>query len=214
LPLFVELGHLSTAGTDPRLGITIVTLGSGPGDVMIETAPAQRPLARLPGRRAPAAWVSIVGRLSSDQLRVAGGARARVEQLCATGRSSVSGTVSVTGVALSDPSRIVVPCGGLRAAPSLALARAVSRSSGPPAAVRASARIAPSVPVGADGRRGVAAGLLGAGIGMLVLATVARRRLDGATPPPVGHPAPVTNDDVPGGAPRLTLVSVPREHGP
>ncbi len=212
LPISIELGHLAIAGTDPRLGITVVTLGSGPGDVVVGTAPTKPPLARLPGRRASPAWVSVVGRLSADRLRV-GGASVRVEELCAMGSSITTGSVSVTGVALPDRSRIVAPCGGLQRAPSLELALAAARSSGPPAAHRASASRASEVAASTDGPRGLAAGLLGAGIGVLLLATLARGRLDGPRTSSDVRPAPVADGDASGGARRLTLVSVPRKHG-
>jgi hypothetical protein len=213
LPLFVELGHLASAGTDERFGITVVTLGTGPGDVVLGTGRTARPLARVPSGRATAAWVSLVGRLSGDRLRVSGRTM-HVEELCAQGSSLTSGSVSVTGVALRVPSRIVIPCGGLRPTPSLALTRAGQPRLSGPANVRALAGIAPGVTGEDDGRRGLAAGLMGVGIGMLLLATVVGRRLAGPTPPAVTEPETVVDGDVPGGAPRLTLVNVPREHGP
>jgi hypothetical protein len=49
---------------------------------------------------------------------------------------------------------------------------------------------------------------------MLLLATVVGRRLAGPTPQAVAEPETVVDGDVPSGAPRLTLVNVPREHGP
>jgi hypothetical protein len=212
-PLRVELGHLSVAGTDPRFGITVVTLGTGPGDVVIGTGLTQQPLGRFPSGGAAVAWVSLVGSLSGDRFRVAG-TDLGVEELCAAGRSFTSGSMSVTGVALRNPDRIVVPCGGVRPTPSLTLARSVEDPSrGSAAANRSAARIGPVVAGREDGRRGLAAGLLGAGVGMVLVATIIRRRLRGGTPQAVDQPEPVIDGDALADVPRLTLVSVPREHG-
>jgi hypothetical protein len=105
-----------------------------------------------------------------------------------------------------------VPCGGVKPAPRLDLALARTRSSRPPAADPAAARIVTGRIPADDERRRMAAALLGAGIGILLLASLVGWRL-GRSPAAVEQPAPEGEGDAAGGGPRLTLVSVPREHG-
>lgn len=212
LPVSVELGHLATTGTGPSLGVTVVMLGSGPGDVLVGDSPTAAPLSRLPERGSPAAWVSVVGRLAGDSLRVGGDRRIRVEELCDGGRSVSSGTVSVTGVALGEPSRIVVPCGGLKPAPRLELALVAARSNRSPSTEPTSTRIVAGGAATDGERRRLAAALLGAGIGVLLLASLVGWRL-GRSAGAVERPAPEDEGEAGPDGPRLTLVSVPREHG-
>jgi hypothetical protein len=211
VPVSLELGHLSQVGTDARFGIAVVALGSEVADIVVRPSPPKAPLTRWPGPRDAAVWVSVIGRLSGDRL-VVGRTAVQVEQLCATGRSPLTGMVSITGVALPVPPRMVVPCEAIRPVPSLDLAVAAA---GPP---RRAGDPVPGAPATLQGdrdvlaRRGVAAGLLGAGICSLLLAAFARRRVDGEAADH-GDGAQARGDST-GDGPQLTLLHRSDEHGP
>ena len=211
LPVPVELAHLTTAAADADLGIPVVTLGPGSADVLVVSAPPVPPQARLPDRRSSAAWVSVVGRLAGDVLTVHGG-QARVDRRCAVEAPASTSRVSVTGVAIPDPARIVVPCDGVRAAPRLALASARPQASqlGTISVTSTAAAIADSM---AEETRALAAALFAGGASVLLLAGLAAWHVRRRGSDPVGDEA--SEADAPESQePRLTLMPVPREHGP
>jgi hypothetical protein len=212
VPVALELGHLSAVGTDARFGIAVVALGSEATDIVVRPTTPTAPLVRVPESPDTAAWVSIIGRLAGDRLEV-GGTGVQVEQLCANGRSPLTGTVSVTGVALPLPPRLVVPCEAVRPVPSLDLVLAVAR------AQRRGVDQVRAAPTALPGtwddlaRRGVAAGLLAAGIGALLLAALAGRRAAGNTADDAAA-APIDRGNPAVGGPGLTLLPRSDEHGP
>jgi hypothetical protein len=124
------------------------------------------------------------------------------------------GVLSLTGVGLSNPARLIVGCDGARSAPALALT-AVSL---PGPASDAASQQAPTDDAsrGDRGRRAAATGLLAAGVAILVAAVLLARRLGPEDPRETGETA-VAMDDVEEqstAGPQLTLVRVPNEHGP
>jgi hypothetical protein len=114
----------------------------------------------------------------------------------------------VTGVALANPSRLLVPCGGMRAAPSLALAMAVAHVPTEPPSQRAEAPRSTTGNVAPPSRLAAAA-LLALALAILIVAVVARTRL--RTLSAEATPQEAIEHDA---ASRLTLVPLPRERGP
>lgn len=215
-PVALELGGLSEAGSHARLAIPIVSLGSGAGDVVRAAMPPAQPLTHLPAPDEPAAWVSVVGRLSraGDRTTLAiDGVSVEVEQLCPELQQLPAGVASVRGVGLGSPAQIIVPCDGIGPAPRLALAADEAGPEPRPidegrdlAAVGERAATDPL-------QRGIAVALLAAGAAVLLLAGLIGRRLgppDGADTAPAEPPGAGESPD----GPQLTLVRVPREHGP
>ena len=126
-PLALDLGGLQAAGTDRTTGVPVVRLGSGAGQTVVLDATPAPPRSALAG--ALPAWVSVVGQLSgsgSRRVLVVDGERVALHERCGDDDDDDgdddrdrSGTVSVTGVALGEPLRLLVPCGGMRSAPSI-----------------------------------------------------------------------------------------------
>ncbi len=211
-PVGVELGGLAPAGAEPVSGAPLVSLSADTEDVIIGNGLVAAPGTKLPSRPA---WVSVIGLLGRQNERLSLAVRGRVVRLdvrCEGEPPARRGVVSVTGIALSDPSRIVVPCGGVRAAPLLALFRTLTS-------------VVPDGPVGrtanepagpSAGMEPLAAAMLGVAASALAGVALWRRLGPGAT-----DPEPSASDIDPAGSaeqesepPRLTLVRVPREHGP
>jgi hypothetical protein len=211
-PISLDLGGLDAAGSEPVTGAPLVRLGSAAGQTLAIDAPPAAPRATLAGDRP--AWVSLVGRLTGPSARrtlVADGNRVPLLDRCADdpAERKRGGMVAVTGVLIGDPLRLLVPCGGVRPAPSVigTAYQAPSDGSGEPGpAPRLTADQAP-----ADIRRPIAAVLLvAAAAALLGGAVVARRRQ-----PDDEVPADASGDVAEVGAgTRLTLVRVPREGGP
>jgi hypothetical protein len=139
------------------------------------------------------------------------GATIAVERLCRAGKAPTGGLVSLVGVAVADPQRILVGCEGVRPAPALALAaRAIGPLTSPESAAGA-----PADPDAGPfaGRRILAVGLLVAGMAIVGIGVLVARRQPPDDPDdaeehsePAVEPVPVP--------PQLTLVRVPNEHGP
>ncbi len=217
-PLALDLGGLQVAGIDRATGVPAVRLGSGPGQTTAVDAQPAPPRATLRGD--VPAWVSVVGQLSgsgSRRVLTVDGSRVALHERCAgdddnddDDRHGPRGAVSVTGVALGDPVRLLVPCGGLRSAPSIAgdaTLAAVGRAAGAPGpapdSTGGSARI--------DPRRPIVAGLLLAAAATLAGgAALGRRR--GSRDDETASPDDA--DDLGGPEPHLTLVRVSHEGGP
>ena len=224
-PVALALAGLRPLGVEPRTGTRIVALGSEPNDVRLGSQPTEAPRAELPATGA--AWVALVGRLMEDSAGLAlvmEGERVAVEVLCNSAeRQAVGSQVSVTGIGLATPQRLIVPCDGVRFAPSLA--RAAADVAGPPTGRPTPVATAPAPAAAAD-RRPLAAWLLVLGTAVIGGGAIAWRRLslggggddDGAASEagPVGPDAdaagyrpPATPEPRP-----LTLVRLPRERGP
>ena len=218
-PLAVDLGGLQTAGTDRATGAPAVRLGSSPGQTAALDTPPAAPRATLGGDLP--AWVSVVGHLSgsgSRRVLTVDGSRVALHERCdddeddhddEDGRRRRRGAVSVTGVALGDPVRLLVPCGGLRSAPSIAGGAALvtdGKANAPgPAAVTTVDGAAN------DPRRPIVAGLLLAAAAVLMGGAALGRRRGPSDEEPAG---PDDANGVSGSEPRLTLVRVPHEGGP
>jgi hypothetical protein len=157
--------------------------------------------------------VSLVGRLERDSIVLRpGGERVPIERRCDGDDGPTAGTVALLGVATGDALRLVVPCGGIRSAPAVALG-AVS-GKGPTASsgdsMLSAARQAPE----GSPRPILVAALLALGALLLGGTSAWYWRRSGAERTDDADPA---SDEATGLGPvaaRLTLVSVPREHGP
>ena len=118
-PFALDLGGLQAAGSEPVIGVPMVRLGSAAGQTTpLDAAPAA-PRAELAGDLP--AWVSVVGQLSGPATRrvlVVDGAQVVLHDRCEDDdHRARDGTVAVTGVAIGDPLRLLVPCGGMRTGP-------------------------------------------------------------------------------------------------
>ena len=217
-PLALDLGGLQVAGIDRATGVPAVRLGSRPGQTTAVDAQPAPPRGTLRGD--VPAWVSVVGQLSgsgSRRVLTVDGEGVALHERCEEAddhddddRHGPRGAVSVIGVALGDPVRLLVPCGGLRSAPSIAgdaTLAAVGRGASAPL-------LAPHATGGGaavDPRRPIVAGLLLAAAAVLVGgAALGRRRGSRAEEPA----SPDDADAAAGPETHLTLVRVPHEGGP
>jgi hypothetical protein len=159
--------------------------------------------------------VVVVGRLSGQEgrrtLRV-DGPPVVVRDRCESddGADPRTGTVTVTALAIDEPLRLLVPCGGVRPVPRIASGPA--RKSLTDGAGDALPAVLPAADqaVG-DPRRQVVAGLLVVAAAALVGgALLARRR----QPDGEGPANPSDGDVEIDSGPHLTLVRVPHESGP
>jgi len=212
-PLALELLGLRRLGEEPRAGIGLVALGDGEGDTVVGSAPVAPPSTAVPGDDDPPAWVSLVGAVTDHNghptIEV-DGTPVAVERLCGRAGRLPETTLSVVGIGLADPPRVLIGCEGVRAAPALGLLSTVVRGEAEP--VRADARLAEDASA-ITGRRLLGAGLLASGVVILLLAVVIGRRL-GSDDPEVAEPEGQPSEEESSGAPQLTLVRLPNEHGP
>lgn len=206
-PVALELGGLSPAGVDPRLDVVRVRLGREPGEIIVGSGPLAPPLASVDHVTRPA-WASVVGHTDGTPGAAVALADLRVEidLRCAGGGAIPPGAIGVTGIAIGEPVRLVVPCGGIVRAPEVAWSPAGPVAHG--GAITASA----DVPTGLDPRAPVAATLLCLAAVVLLVAGVAVRRLGGS---PVAEAEADIDADADGttGGPRLRLVPAPHERG-
>jgi hypothetical protein len=157
--------------------------------------------------------VSLVGRLEQGgaTLRLSD-QRVPVERRCDGPAGPSAGTVAVLGVAAGDPVRLIVPCGGIGAAPVVALRAGVAReaedAANSDAVLTADHAPAPPAPSAA------AAALLALAALFLGGTAAWYWRRAPADEDAAGGPAAQEAPDAPPIPARLTLVSVPREHGP
>jgi len=217
-PLALELGGLRAVGSLPGTSIPVVALGDGPDDLTIHGTPPAPPATSLSAASASAKWVSIVGRLSGDGSSqreiILPGRRVPIERRCDDEHAWPDGSVSITGVALGEPVRLIVPCGGVAAAPILARAMSAPVMAGTPATRDPRfERLTHS----SDPGRFLAAGLLGLGSLVISVGAVLYRRFhgEGIDPEPAAG-TPVSHEPPDGDArrpPTLSLVRVPHERG-
>jgi hypothetical protein len=169
----------------------------------------------LPSRGDDPRWVSLVGRIvgsgSSPRLQFAG-RTIRIDQRCDRTDPLPAGMVGVVGIAVADAGRLIVPCGGVTAAPVL------GRSAPPPRARSSEAGAAtlvglpgtspePAPMPAAATLLGLAAVLLGGG-------AVAARRFGAPTDDDPTAEADGGTEPVEPAPPALTLVPLPRERAP
>jgi len=218
LPLAVEAAGLRAAGTHEALGIPFVRLGGTPDALVAGPGPIAPPAPLFATDRGEPRWVAVAGRLEgqgdSRRLVLAAGRRMAVEVWCAASRPVPNGVVGVVGVALADPPRLLVPCGGIRPAP--VLRREAATASPPPRGVATLAGLTG----GGDGpvttRPPVGpAALLGLAAMALVSGAVIARRIGSRGPDPDDEGTDTSADaDAEPTPPVLTLVPMPRERAP
>jgi len=214
-PVTLELAGLREVGVHRRLGTAIVELSGGADQTLVISAPSVPPTAQMPARGEPARWVALVGRISPGDARrslaLADGSL-RVDIACDGGHRVPNGVVSVVGVANGGAERIVVPCGGISAAPGLSLSLLSAA-----AALGDEATAAPggSATDGGEALRAPAAVLLLAGTVLLGAGLAARRHWAHRPTPESDHERRAgSEDDDQSSIPELTLVAVPRERDP
>jgi hypothetical protein len=218
-PRSVELSGLQAVGVLDELAMPVVRLGDEPDSLLPGGAPPAAPATFLPEGEDAARWVAVVGRLSRSgsavRLRLDASRAIDLDVRCTRTLEVLGGVVGVIGVAASDPSRVVVPCGGIRPAPDLDRAGAAVAAAGVPAA---NARVA-----GLIGGAGVlrppaigSAALLGlAATGLAAGAFMTRRiRSDDPDDPDPAIPSPGEEPDHAQAPPTLTLVPLPRDRAP
>ncbi|HEX5040976.1 MAG TPA: hypothetical protein VFW95_12675 [Candidatus Limnocylindria bacterium] len=209
-PMALQLSGLAAAGPVASLAIPSVTLGTGAGEVLQAGTPpaAARPLADV----AKPGWAAAVGRVvgSGSELELRLGSRkVRVDRRCASSQAPIgNGLVGVTGIAVGDPTRLVVPCGAIVAAPT-----AHARLTMPPVAEVRGSFPPPGAEV-AEGQRALAGALLGlAAVGLGGVAAFRRWTEQGDDEPESVGPANPDAPDLSASA-RLALVRLPTEpHG-
>jgi hypothetical protein len=132
-PIALQLSGLTAAGHADDLGIPRVLLGNGPGEVLVAGSPPSAPSSLATVARP--GWAAAVGRLfgagPATELRH-DGTSVRVDRRCSSAEPRRgTGLVGVTGIAIGTPTRLVVPCGAIVAAP-LAQGGSPRRRSGSP----------------------------------------------------------------------------------
>ena len=216
-PVSVELSGLRATGATDDVGVPIVRLGEQPDALIAGAAPPIAPATELPADGDGPRWVAVVGRLEGRggrlRLWLPSGEAIDLDLRCDRDAAAPNATVGARGIATASPSRIVVACGGLRAAPGLARSGAVHR----PMAAASEARLAgvdglppdpQPAPFGAALLLGLAAvGLIGGGL-------VARRRAaDDPEPEPADVDAPGEVETI-SAPPALTVVPMTRDRAP
>ena len=208
-PIAVALRGLRVVGTERRSGVPLVALGPDPGDVEPASAALAPPSSRLPDRGAPARWVAVVGRLVGQapdySLRIGGSVVAL--RIACEDVALPSGTVSVTGIGVA-PGEVIVPCGGVRAAPTLMRVAATASDGKASRDADAAPAVAPDAPL--EQRRTLPAALLLLGAAIASgSAAFARRRATAEPPGRLGEveEAALESSD----APRLALVRLDRD---
>ena len=130
LPISLELEGLHGVGVQPQTGIRMVELGRDAGQTVVGVMPVAAPMAAMPAEGSDPAWVSLVGRMvgggSQPMLQLKQG-RVRIEVICRRRERIPNGPISITGIALSSPARLVIGCEGIRRAPSLAMVAHLTR---------------------------------------------------------------------------------------
>jgi hypothetical protein len=213
-PVPLALTGLRLTGTEPYTSVPIVTLGTEPRDVALAEGPTSAPRPTLPDAGQPPAWVSLTGRVSRGAAPVldVGHARIALELRCDGPLPLQDGVLSVTGIGLGDPARLIVPCDGIRAAPTLS--RAVEEPGAPTQPRAPAAAETRGLPQGADPRRVLAAWLLALAVLVVGGAAVAWRRLVPLQPEPEAEPVEDGGPEMEANdVPRLTLVRLRRERG-
>jgi hypothetical protein len=212
-PVAVQVIGLRVVEVDPVTGVPVADVTDEPGAMVPSGLPPSSPTSVLGLDGGDARWVSVVGRLdrrAGAPSLIVEDASLSLDRRCEREPLSERGTVSVTGVLLGQPPRIVVPCGGIVQAPLLA--RGTARSEAPE----------PSGTTGVVTARGtesppgslLAVLLLLAATTLAAGAGAARWASRGGSPEPdSGAVAPQASDE-PMSPPALTLVSVPRERAP
>ena len=212
-PVALRATGLRAVGVHPSTGIPVAGLADEPGALVPSGLPPSPPLTALGFDSGDARWVAVVGRLdprTDAPALLVDGASLSIDRRCEHEPVPQPATVSVTGVLVGEPPRLVVPCGGIVPAPLLARAttpRGAHEPTAPTGAVTASGTESPS-------------GSLPAVLLLLAAATLAGGAGAARWASRVGTPAPDSGAVAPGEAeeamspPALTLVPMPRERAP
>ncbi len=215
VPVALEITGLRAVGREREIGIRTVAVPIEPGSLVPASAAPAAPSTSLPSAGDDPLWVSLVGRIvgsgGSQRLQFSG-RTIRIDERCDRPSPRPRGMVGVVGIAVPEPARLIVPCGGIGAAPALGRAAPppAAREDGGPAASLA------GLPGTSDERAPMplAGMLLGLASVLLAGAAIAARRIG---PPPADDPSPETEDGTEPAevAPSaLTLVPLPRERAP
>ncbi|MBA2265759.1 MAG: hypothetical protein H0W17_05125 [Chloroflexi bacterium] len=218
-PLPLELVGLREIHGEAGSGIPLVVLGTRQEDTVVGSGSPATPTTTVPGPGDSPAWVALVGRVTGThdhQALQVDGLTVAVERLCGTDTQLPGGMVSVVGVAVADPPGVLVGCDGVRRAPALTLLAAAGASSRPPGLTTDAS--VPGIAAPDNGRRVLAAGLLGIGVVILIVAVIVIRRRGSDLPDDAagdehgshGH----GGDDLESTGPRIALVRLPNERGP
>lgn len=209
-PFALALSGLRLVGVEPLSSVPVVALGAGAGDLTAADGPPAAPRVTVPNPGDPAAWVTLVGRVvSGDALVMEVGERiVALDIRCGSPMPVPDGVLSVTGIGLADPARLIVPCDGIRVAPTLARTVLAPDAPEEPRAAPAPRR-GPDASSSSDRRRGLAAWLLGLAVLVVGGATIAWRRLAAAQ----AEPGMAEDEGPAAEGPQLTLVRLRREGG-
>jgi hypothetical protein len=217
-PISVELTGLRAAGGHEELGLPIARIGDQPDALLVGPTVPAAAATTLPDRDDGPRWVAVVGRVSHDgetaRVQLSGGVSVDLDIRCETGRAAVVGIAGVHGVATADPLQIVVPCGGIRAAPTLERGGATVPPVDAPgtparlAGLEGAAGPQSSIPIGAAALLGLAAA------GLLAGAFAARRAGENDPDPDEAGLATADEPEQRTSSPMLTLVPLPRDRAP
>jgi hypothetical protein len=211
-PVAVQASGLRVVEVHDSTGIPVAGVPDEPGSIVPSGLPPSPPLAATDPDGAEPRWVTLVGRLDArpdvPALLVAGESVV-LEHRCQREPTTPRGTVSVTGILVGEPQRLVVPCGGIVPAPLLLRDTAARHSSQAPAAIATLADGAPEPP-----RSLPAVLLLLAAATLAAGAVVARWASRDGTPGPDSGEAAAGEDAEAAAPPALTLVPLPRERAP
>lgn len=213
-PLALQATGLRTTGVHDGTGLPLVGVSDRPGALQPSGLPPSPPLTGLDvdAQHEPR-WVAIVARLSpgpSDPALLVDGRPLPLDMRCESGSLPVPSVVSVTGVLVANPTRLVVPCDGIVAAPVLHRVP-ISPITGGVRTLAGNAR-ASRVDASSDLAPGLL--LLLAATMLAVAAGIARWAPRGGGPAEAAAEESPDDAEVPVSPPTLTLVAMPRERAP
>jgi hypothetical protein len=224
-PMALEISALAVTGTHEPTGLAVAAPPTDPAALVASGAAIAAPATELPGPRDGARWVTVLGRIHGDGTTLRPAATAAdvaLEHRCDAGRPASRGIVSVSGLAVPDPLRIVVPCESIVRAPALGRVLTDATASTLGTLVTHGVGALSLHPQDATGAPVAVAVLLALGSGALLVGSfVARQLADEDTDDEAGPASEAVGaDEDPGSAPAaapgpaLRLVPLPRERAP
>lgn len=214
-PIPIAVGGMRVIGVEPRSGAPLVALGGEIDDIAVASGAPAAPRVTVPLPGEAPAWVTLVGRLvgGAGGLRLeVGDATIPLEIACTQSQQLTDGVLSVTGIGVGDSPRIIVPCDGIRAAPTLARVAALSAPTAGKVQRVVDKDHGGDSQVAGDPRRPLAAWLLALGVLVVGSAAVLRRRLQAAVESERPEDDFEERPEGPEG-PHLTLVRLRRDGG-
>lgn len=210
-PVAVQATGLRIVGVHPSTGVPVAATSDEPDALVASGQPVSPPVATAHVADGEARWVTLVGRLvrpSREPALLVGDDALPIDRHCQGEPMPRPRTVTVTGILVDDPERLVVPCGGIEAAP--ALHRPATRPAIEPAAM------GPLVGSDTETRQEpLPAVLLLLAAAVLAAGAAAARWLS-----PDGPPGPASGEVAAGmeeeatSPPALALVPMPHERAP